>query len=836
MTYNSPLVGWVSTAVASVRRLWCTVSAICFSLLASSAHALSLGDVEVESKLNEPLVAQIEVLSATAAEIGSLRVGLAGEQDWQRAGLTPQGSAAKIRFGFVATGRGNLAITLRTEQAVREPLLVFLLDAAWSSGHLLREYTVFLDPASLVVDQAPPVSAPVIQQAASSPFANPSPQESAPVVLGGAYGPVEKGQSLSLIAESLIQGTDLRRHQMMWALFQLNQAAFTDGNINLLNIGAELQLPSYDEVAAVPPQAATRLVKSAAQAATSRQTDANANNAALGTESEQTSSANSAAAAAPLEPEQSAADEAATNKAEEQAEPAEAVANADSDADAASPETTEKRTPAVDKLELLPLEANDDTESNSTAASGSDTGSKASPAASQTVDSQAGTQASGQGGEQANGAEVSQRERELTAENALLRERINETEALLKEIRGLLAARSEQLADLQQRLETVEGRSSNVETTSQSSQPIGWFWWLLLVLGLLILVLLVLLLVMLTRRDKPAATASALPTRFQAGHEEPEAVDALDDIAEPTAPSEKPQKAVEPIFSSAPPLSAADNIEAEPNDEAEPEPEPESQEMPKELETALAEAESSAKFQPAEAQAQSQSTATAENTTAVVEQRELVDDTPLEFDIGSYVAGGDAAADSQPSAEETTTLPEIDEQEADIEADLVTEPESDHSAAADAAEPEFDVLPSLDDIEPLADPTEAIEPLEAEVAEIESVAEPDADLDAEPETDLLEADIPPAVAEDDLETIELDAGLSVPGEGLDEDPAVPAIDNAVDVSDFSGGDQIATKLDLARVYADMGDADEARSILDEVLRDGDATQQQEAQAIIDSLS
>jgi FimV-like protein len=34
----------------------------------------------------------------------------------------------------------------------------------------------------------------------------------------------------------------------------------------------------------------------------------------------------------------------------------------------------------------------------------------------------------------------------------------------------------------------------------------------------------------------------------------------------------------------------------------------------------------------------------------------------------------------------------------------------------------------------------------------------------------------------------------------------------------------------------MGDADEARSILDEVLRDGDAAQQQEAQAIIDSLS
>ena len=47
--------------------------------------------------------------------------------------------------------------------------------------------------------------------------------------------------------------------------------------------------------------------------------------------------------------------------------------------------------------------------------------------------------------------------------------------------------------------------------------------------------------------------------------------------------------------------------------------------------------------------------------------------------------------------------------------------------------------------------------------------------------------------------------------------------------------EVGTKLDLARAYVDMGDPDGARSILEEVLEEGDDTQQKEAQSIIDAL-
>jgi pilus assembly protein FimV len=48
--------------------------------------------------------------------------------------------------------------------------------------------------------------------------------------------------------------------------------------------------------------------------------------------------------------------------------------------------------------------------------------------------------------------------------------------------------------------------------------------------------------------------------------------------------------------------------------------------------------------------------------------------------------------------------------------------------------------------------------------------------------------------------------------------------------------EVGTKLDLARAYLDMGDPDGARSILNEVLEEGDLPQRQEARQLLDSMN
>ena len=50
------------------------------------------------------------------------------------------------------------------------------------------------------------------------------------------------------------------------------------------------------------------------------------------------------------------------------------------------------------------------------------------------------------------------------------------------------------------------------------------------------------------------------------------------------------------------------------------------------------------------------------------------------------------------------------------------------------------------------------------------------------------------------------------------------------------GDEVATKLDLAKAYVEMGDKDGARDILDEVIAEGNDRQKRAARKILGSLA
>nr|MDJ0929282.1 FimV/HubP family polar landmark protein [Gammaproteobacteria bacterium] len=70
-----------------------------------------------------------------------------------------------------------------------------------------------------------------------------------------------------------------------------------------------------------------------------------------------------------------------------------------------------------------------------------------------------------------------------------------------------------------------------------------------------------------------------------------------------------------------------------------------------------------------------------------------------------------------------------------------------------------------------------------------------------------------------------------PGETVELAPE----DLSADLDEARTMTEVGTKLDLARAYLDMGDPDGARSILDEVVEEGDESQRQEAQQLLDQL-
>lgn len=194
-----------------------------------------------------------------------------------------------------------------------------------------------------------------------------------------------------------------------------------------------------------------------------------------------------------------------------------------------------------------------------------------------------------------------------------------------------------------------------------------------------------------------------------------------------------------------------------------------------------------------------------------------------EFNIADFEA--DTAAQTEESVEDTDDeLPELDLDDIATSLDSVALSESEAEPALEvASEADGGMLGDFGDLE----------------IEIEIETEEDADLDLGelgesfgveeldevPAEQRSESEEPESFDLDELEAEEPaaqepDTEEETAGEGL-----VFAAD----------GDEIATKLDLARAYMDMGDHDGARSILEEVQADGSESQQQEAQTLLDSI-
>ncbi len=72
-----------------------------------------------------------------------------------------------------------------------------------------------------------------------------------------------------------------------------------------------------------------------------------------------------------------------------------------------------------------------------------------------------------------------------------------------------------------------------------------------------------------------------------------------------------------------------------------------------------------------------------------------------------------------------------------------------------------------------------------------------------------------------------------PVAGFDDLQDLDGLDDDFDI--LAGTDETATKLDLARAYVDMGDAEGARDILDEVIAEGNPQQQEQARELIAEL-
>lgn len=221
-------------------------------LISSGAQALGFRGITVHSLLNEPLDARIGLVAVAPSEIEDLRVVLADEGAFAKAGIPRLQHLAGLKFEPKAREDGRVYIHVTSRQAIREPFLDFLISVTWKGVRLVREYTIFLDPR---------VKPPTSSEGGSlpGPTGQPAPVADAERASGASYGPVGQGETLWEIAEARRPDTSVTVEQMMMALLARNPEAFQHGNVNLLKQGSQLFMPDGELIRRLSPQEARQL-------------------------------------------------------------------------------------------------------------------------------------------------------------------------------------------------------------------------------------------------------------------------------------------------------------------------------------------------------------------------------------------------------------------------------------------------------------------------------------------------------------------------------------------------------------------------------------------------
>ena len=241
-------------------------------------YALGLGEIRLNSALNQPFDAEIELVSAAQEDLAALRASLASGDTFQRYGLDKPAYLSDFTFRVVSSG-GRDVLKVTSPRPVTEPFVTLLVEANWPRGRLLREYTVLLDPpvfAPAPVAAAAPVAAP--RATTPSPAPRPTPVEApAPEAAPAPSAPrpsrptaavsaepgstyrVRQNDTLWNIASAAYPGGRADVNRAMVAIYQANPAAF-GGNINVLRAGSNLRMPSSGDVSAISASAAAEEV------------------------------------------------------------------------------------------------------------------------------------------------------------------------------------------------------------------------------------------------------------------------------------------------------------------------------------------------------------------------------------------------------------------------------------------------------------------------------------------------------------------------------------------------------------------------------------------------
>jgi FimV-like protein len=256
--------------------------------LPGAAHALGLGEIHVDSALNEPLAAEIDIVGATAEELEGLTATVASRDTFLKFGADRPAFLSTATFKVAHDARGRPVLSIRSTDSFTEPVVNMVVDLRWHNGEVIRQYSLLLDPAGFptAIQQATAITA----AAPAAPVTVPRstltalPASAARVTISEVPASVDTASAsntdvsaskssrkmthVKVGSKATLRGvawrvgarSDMDLKKTMLAIFRANPVAF-EGNINILHLGASLTIPSEEVIAAIPADEAKREIR-----------------------------------------------------------------------------------------------------------------------------------------------------------------------------------------------------------------------------------------------------------------------------------------------------------------------------------------------------------------------------------------------------------------------------------------------------------------------------------------------------------------------------------------------------------------------------------------------
>jgi FimV-like protein len=239
----------------------------CLLLLPLVGNALQLGKIVVTSSQGQPLNAEIEMMLTPGEDLSKLKTSLATKESYESQGIERLAIHNNISVELQKNEKGQTFLKLKSTQPVPDPFLDLLIQVDSAKGRNYREYTVLLDPPEtpiiqqekiVAIDKAEPLPMNDKKEVKESVDKNKITfekenknnlkplEKNKPADLSSKSITVKPADTIYKIArENKIPG--ITTEQMVVGIFNLNELAFTNKNINGLEVGQKIALPTKDD-------------------------------------------------------------------------------------------------------------------------------------------------------------------------------------------------------------------------------------------------------------------------------------------------------------------------------------------------------------------------------------------------------------------------------------------------------------------------------------------------------------------------------------------------------------------------------------------------------------